>query len=102
MGDTKTIRLHSVSTIEFFALNQISTNVHLSPNCVMKTLTVRTARALSPALVRKDSLETERFVKVGSSILNTVTIHVVYNSPSRVSGPSFSRSITFAFPLRYR
>ena len=94
--------LHAVSTIEFFALNQISTNVHLIPNCVMKTLIVRTARALSPAVVRKDSLETERFVKVGSSIPNTVTIHVVYHSPPRVSGPSFPRSITFAFPLRYR
>lgn len=49
----------------------------------MKTLIVRTARGLSPAVVRKDSLETERFVKVGSSILNTVTIHVVYHSPSK-------------------
>ena len=93
------VSLRAVSTMEFFAFNQISTNVHLSPNCVMKTLIVRTARGLSPALVRKDSPETERFVKVGSPVLNT--IYFVYHSPSRVSGPSFPRSIIFAFSLRY-
>lgn len=71
--------VHAVLTVEFFALNQISTNVHLSPNCVMKTLIVRTSRGLSPVLVSKDSLETERFVKVGSSIPNT--IYFVYHSP---------------------